>query len=586
MQYIWSILLAMVLLVSCEETLPKFEVTTIKVKAEWKNADLYLTTDMDLASGVEVLEQGFVLGLPVYNYSWTDNPDWLEKRTVTVPVGTTAYTFPSEGWAEGLNCTVYAYVKTNSGNYRSWPLELKTPEPPAPKFVNVTLEPGINGPWYGGGTLIIEGENFYGNIGNVSVYVENYELEIAEGGSGRIIAKLPGFMFNHVGEYAVKVKISGHEYALTQKMVIDGIRILSVEPEHPRHGELVKMNIQKPVPGSILEIATDIWQVKPEVLEETDEYIIFRMPEYPAEKFEFSLADQFAVWSKPFTVEVGSSWKELELDPAIWNGQSLDVNTLTYHAGKTYISNADHTALMVFDPATTAWQKVPYPDIPSGNQWFHQVKMCGWNDYLYLYVCNIRDASMEGGFMNWQYLYRLDLNNGQWTLVGKHEDAEPIYKDVDLTATEEGVLYITENGHNPDYYMTLMEYHLTDKTWKESDYDLPSGVDLIGSRGNVVYYQAGGDFYAVNIGEGSQAELVLDMPVWVHYPVVSDEYLYYSIDESVICRVRLGVPGAEEERLGVPNAEGTRLILPDAEQPCCIVQDAYGSMKFYQYILR
>lgn len=98
--------------------------------------------------------------------------------------------------------------------------------------------------------------------------------------------------------------------------------------------------------------------------------------------------------------------------------------------------------------------------------------------------------------------------------------------------------------------------------------------------------QAGGDFYAVNIGEGSQAELVFDMPVWVHYPVVSDEYLYYSIDESVICRIRLGVPGAEEERLGVPNAEGTRLILPDAEQPCCIVQDAYSSMKFYQYILR
>lgn len=583
MRYVVGLLLAVVL-ASCEETLPEFDVTMVTLKAEWKNSDLHLSPDADLASGVEILEQGFVLELPVCNPGgyWMDYPDIREKRTVKVPAGTAQYTFPSEGWKEGLSCSVYAYVKTGSGNFRSSVMELKTPVPPEVEFTGVVHQPDASGPWYGGGTLVIEGNNFHG--ASARVYVDGYELGVVEGSPGRIVARYGGSMWNQAGEYPVRVNVAGRDYDLSQKMVMEGIQILSIEPERPRYGELVKMYLRKPVPGNILQIGTNFWEVNPEVVEDTDEYVTFRMPEYPADKFEFTLLDQFAVRSQPFTIKVEPSWMEVALDPAIWDGQSLDVNSQAYHQGKSYFSNADHTALMVFDPVAAGWQKVAYPDIPNREWAFHQVKLCGWGDWLYMYACIIRDSSVEGGFARWQYLYRLGLKTGQWELLGEGEvtDSAQAYVAMDLVATEEGVIYLLEEGFNPDSYTKLMEYRLEDKVWKESAYSLYG--NLVGSRGNKVYWESGGDFYSADIGKGSQPERVLDLEYSVYNAVVADDCLYYNYDEDVMCRLRLDQPGAQEERLGVVVYEGSKLTIPGADRLYCIVQPWNGSAKFYQYI--
>jgi hypothetical protein len=94
--------LATLMLASCEEKLPEFEVTTLSVQAEWQGFDLHLSSNMNLASGIEIQEQGFVVELPVnqlHGY-WQDSPDTREKRTIRVPLGESLdYTLSSEGWA-------------------------------------------------------------------------------------------------------------------------------------------------------------------------------------------------------------------------------------------------------------------------------------------------------------------------------------------------------------------------------------------------------------------------------------------------------------------------------------------------------
>ena len=314
--YIWSVLLA-ILLVSCEEQLPKFDVTTIKVKAEWIDHDLHLSSSVDIASEVEILEQGFVLELPVFESSgyWNDHNDAREKRTVKVPVGTdVSYVLLSEGWEPELTCTVYAYVKTSTGNYRSHVEQLKTTEPKKPEFTNLIHIPSEKGPYYGGGKLIIEGKNLTATKESVSVYLAGIPLDVVKVESERITALYPAMQWNQTGEYIVKFKKGKREYILPQKMGIDGIQILSINPEKPRHGEKVTMYLENFTPGYIkAHIASNVINVDIEILEQTEEYITFHAPEYPSTHFEIQLQDKYGIWSASFVIDINTLWKKLDL---------------------------------------------------------------------------------------------------------------------------------------------------------------------------------------------------------------------------------------------------------------------------------
>ena len=608
MRYIWSAWLAVVLLASCEEKLPEFEVTTVTIGAEWKDANLHLTTGMDLASGVEVIEQGFVLELPVYigGGHWHDYPDSREKRTVKVPAGTTEYTLLSEGWEPGLKCTVYAYVKTNAGNYRSRVEELDTPEPAYPEFTGFTHTPSEDGPWVGGGTLVIEGKNFMAAQGALSVFVvkepAGSQLVIQELTPDRIVASYPGGQFGQVGEYEVKVIIVGREYVLSQKMVVDGIRILSIEPEKPRHGEKVKMYLENFKPGSLRNV-----DVPPstglDILEEADGCITFRAPEYPAGEFTLQLQDNFMIWSKPFVMTMAAAWKELDL--AQVGLESLQLNTdawlspklqhSIFHDGKTYLLDYKTSHLLVFEGDVPRGRELPLPEMDFPGDGWNPVnaKLFAWKESLYLFASAVFPGDMEHDYAHKQYLCRMDLQTERWELV--EEIPESVLSDDNLTfaVTEDGVAYASSISHSPWQYK-LMEYHITEGVWKESARSLPAYSRLMGSRGNTLYYHdysGDGGIYGIDFSSGEGAVKVLEAYYPNEYFIVAGDYLYY-MNGYTFCRTRLSPPYLEEERLGTPclgvylydwdYCWGVPIHASDA--PCLLWQTPRQGLKFYRYI--
>ena len=602
MRYFWSMLLVWVL-ASCEEQLPEFEVTTIEVQSAWKGHDLHLSSSMDLATGVKIQEQGFVLEFPVYDImgNWHDSPDAREKRTFIVPAEEDlSITIPSEGWGEGLICTAYAFIKTNAGNYRSGVAEIETVSPPEPVFTKVTLIPSDEGPYYGGGDLRIEGQYFNGSLVTVSVRVGGFQMELSEVGSGYIVARYPPYMFNQAGEYEIQVGLANKTYILNQKLEIKAIDILSIVPEHPRHGELVTMYLDNYKPGDILEKSSGYWSVDFDILEEGDGYITFRVPQYPAGKFDIALINQFGIRSKPYTIEVAPTWKEMNLSQIGWTGQEWDVSfNWTYHAGKTYMTTRDHSSLIVFDSATFSFNSVPYPDVPhlsAGNPVTNNVqnvRLFGWKNYLYMFVCLYREPTSDNASTHWQYLYRMDVQTQQWEFLEEIDESVLVGSNLKIAATDEGVAYAMYEGWDTSHFSRLLEYDLVNKVWKQSDKVFSEYGMIVGSRNNKIYYYdwyIDGGIYGVNLGAGTPPEEILPVQYPREFMVVGDAHLYYQKDYAFY-RIPLDQPGAEEECLGTLCLEqpftsdwGYGLIVPGPGAPCLIWKTPNEGVKFYQYM--
>ena len=123
--------------------------------------------------------------------------------------------------------------------------------------------------------------------------------------------------------------------------------------------------------------------------------------------------NNFGIFSKPYRLEVKQFWQEQDLEQAGWPGHSFNVYSVrTYHAGKTYLSNEDHTALMVFDSATKRWKSVAYPDLAHRSEYWSNVQLFGHGDYLYLFVC----LKKWNDVVSWQQFYRMHVETETWEL--------------------------------------------------------------------------------------------------------------------------------------------------------------------------
>ena len=582
--YIGCMWLATLMLASCEEKLPEFEVTTLSVQAEWQGFDLHLSSNMNLASGIEIQEQGFVVELPVnqlHGY-WQDSPDTREKRTIRVPVGESLdYTLSSEGWGPDLSCTAYAYIKTNAGNYRSAEIEKRTQDnPPQPKFTKITYVPtGLFT-----GILTIEGKYFNGSPGRVELLIDECTATVTDGGPGRIVAECHKYHALHEGEeYEVKVKLGQNTYTLAPKWVVEGIRIVSTEPEHPKHGELVKMYLENYTPGTILGNSTGHYALSVDILEEAEGYITFRVPEYPVAYFDIALMNNFGIFSKPYRLEVKQFWQEQDLEQAGWPGHSFNVHAVrTYHAGKTYLSNEDHTALMVFDSATKRWKSVAYPDLAHRSEYWSNVQLFGHGDYLYLFLC----LKKWNDVVSWQQFYRMHVDTETWELYDEVDASVVKGDNLRFAATNGGIVYVSGAGEK------LMQYDLNAKTWKAVECSLrPDVVTIIGGKDDKVYYYEThyeGKIYGVNLKTGEAPVQMLPSYYNIQALLLDDQYLYIQ-NEWSFSRVPLDAPG-NEESLGILTLtppfdydKGQGFLIPAPEAPYVIWNTPNEGVKFYRY---
>lgn len=606
MRYIWNIVAAL-LLVACEENLTAFDVSAVTIEAEWKEGDLHLSSSVDVASGNTVVEQGFVLELPVFGWSgWRDSSNAREKRTIRVESASqVSYVLQYEGWDPGLECTAYAYVKTSAGNFRSRMIKFNTVEIVEPVITNITHRPSEQGPFRGGGTVIVEGSRFVGKAGIVKVFMQKYlhgylstfELEIEELTTERIVAHYPGGQWGYVGEYEVKLVIGTNTFVANQKMVIEGINILSIEPERPHAGEVVKMYLENFTPGSIRYLKINVLGLDLEILEETDSYITFRAPEYPADSFTVELCDQRNLWSEPFVMQLAPLWEEMDLAQVGLESETLGqnfMNTLvhgndyTWHDNKTFILDYNRSRMLVFDGAAVRWSEIALPDIHNSEWILADSQLFGHGDCLYMYVKIIFPGNQEHPErIIWQYLYCLDLPTGQWRLVEELDNDLLSGEDISMAAVQDGVVYASVQSNS------LMEYHLADGVWKDSALDLPPLYSFLGSEGHCLFYHGkGGDngVYGVDV-RGGQPWRVME---GYYYPkknrLVANGYFYYQ-ENAALYRVPLYTPDAELERLGVPFLgipayqleNGFGVFVPSSEALYFIWQVPGDELRFYRY---
>lgn len=603
MRYIWNIVAAL-LLAACEESLPAFDVSAVTIEAEWKEGDLHLSSSVDVASGNAVIEQGFVLELPVFWLdNWRDYPGEREKRTIRVESASqVSCVLQSEGWDPGLACTAYAYVKTSAGNFRSGVIEFKTVGIVEPVFTDVTHLPSEQGPYYGGGTVIVEGSHFIAKPENVKVfmqkdlqgYLKTVELEIEELTTERIVAHYPAGEWGHVGEYDVKVVFGTNTFVVKQKVVMEGINILSVEPERPHAGEVVKMYLENFTPGSIRYFTTNVMGVDLEILEETDSYITFRAPEYPADSFTIELVDQRNVRSEPFVMQMAPLWEKMDLAQVGLEGQTLEqnfMNTLvhgndyTWHDNRTFILDYKRSRMLVFDGAAVRWSEIALPDIPHREWILADSQLFGHGDCLYMYVKIIFPGDLER--IVWQYLYCLDLPTGQWRLVEELDNDLLSGEDISMAAVEDGVVYASIRSNS------LMEYHLADGVWKDSGLDLPPLYSFLGSEGHCLFYHdegGGSDVYGVDVRDGQPWRVMKGYYHPKKNRLVANGYFYYQ-EDAALYRVPLHTPDAELERLGVPFLDipayrleyGFGVFVPSLEALYFIWQIPGDEVRFYRY---
>ena len=345
-------------------------------------------------------------------------------------------------------------------------------------------------------------------------------------------------------------------------------------------------------PGDVADILVDRL-VDIEVLEESHEGILFRVPEYPSCEYEITLKERNGVLGEAYKLIVEPSWKTLDMAQVgldvIDTGDrygSFDLpGSCLYHDGKTYVMNRRKKLLTVFDTATMQWERLDLPSV-IGDWAVNNAQMFVGQGYLYMFVCNSTHVGVD--YVRRQYLCRMDLQTEQWEVLEEIAITDLMGEWLTFAATDDGVVYASEKNQYTNQYR-LMEYHCSDGTWKESDLGLPRFAMLMGAYGNTLYYQSEG-IYAYTIGSGEQAVQITPQLNYRSYPVVADNFLYY-IDGYTFCRVRMDVSEPKVERLGVPfvglnfsSGLGFGMPVHVPEAPCLIWQPTYGDMKFYQYL--
>ena len=112
---------------SCEDAeLALTNSAKVSIQAEWKDYSFHFSANVKSSGNLKTEERGFVKVIPAHNEDMESCPEQTE--TLIIPLtGDFSYQTEKDNLMSGLECWVYAYVKTNYGNFRSEITVLKTP---------------------------------------------------------------------------------------------------------------------------------------------------------------------------------------------------------------------------------------------------------------------------------------------------------------------------------------------------------------------------------------------------------------------------------------------------------------------------
>ncbi|MDR0976533.1 MAG: hypothetical protein LBL78_02090 [Prevotellaceae bacterium] len=368
---------ALALLTSCNNAeLPGWGNVEFKLAANWKNYMLQLDLEEVVTGDLPLLERGLVIEYAqsyegyVYNTSET-LPIVGSDRSHTVVYDPKALS--------GTQYFVYAYAKTPLGLFRSEQLrgltgpgetfavtgmDYSLGDTPSKQWLNVTLK--------GRGFPTLPRQRQKVSIVLHPVGSDDYYYSSPSSSTNDEQHRLEYLCFGdfYPGTYEVFVSFDGTLYNVPGQVVLDGVKIVLHEPEHPRYGDEVTLHLEgfdpaKPVllMNQYIYGEFNLFQ-EYEIVEVGTDMIRVRL--YPRNFHMLSLYQEGSVLSLPYTIYFAPKPWAIETTTPVDNMYAPHNPCVL--DGVIYLAADDGVAertLYGFDTRAHRWTAYPFPKTSS-----------------------------------------------------------------------------------------------------------------------------------------------------------------------------------------------------------------------------
>lgn len=556
---------------SCEDAeLALTNSAKVSIQAEWKDYSFHFSANVKSSGNLKTEERGFVKVIPAHNEDMESCPEQTE--TLIIPLtGDFSYQTEKDNLMSGLECWVYAYVKTNYGNFRSEITVLKTPNQSQPQITSVRHVPSPEGPSLGGGTVYIDGTGFSNIKRRIAVSIktvgglwnppQSIFLDIQEASFTRIVATYPSHEWNLVGDFPLTVFVGNYENKAVDTFKVEGVLLKSISPCVLRYGEKAMVQMSGFSPNSDFQLAAyESGDYK--IVSTTEQGVELQVfPDYydPTNDREcqlFYYDKNTNMYSTRLSFHVPAS-KWLERNAF----KMLSPNAKQYNCfyqGKGYFYDTDNffdsnnNKLKVYDLETFSWEYYPLMDNDHNYGINEYADLFAHEGYIYLSIKRRRNKEGTNTVLSWQCLYRFNVNTHRWEQLKNIADNAEDCMNIDAVWFDGQQLYV----HSDKPF--LWEYNPTTDSWQKTNIHFPADFMYTGEHNGYIYYQTEDKhIYRFKKEQPEKVEYfgTLELPVSKEAAVCGD-YIYYRYEKGVF-RIPLSqsVGGMlEVESLGAVDA--------------------------------
>lgn len=540
---------------SCEDAeLALTNSAKVNMQVEWKDYSFHFSANISKPNNVEIKEQGFVFTYPQYYYDdyWSSWETISETFTI---VNNTPFEYTvKEGWPAQMECSVYAYVKTNYGNYRSNLQVILTGAQEVPLITSVLQIPADEDVawWDIGGTIYLEGSGFSKIPRRNKIWVDDGKetmwLEVVASSPTKIEATYIKGNWNKIGKFPMYLQVGNVKSLSEAYFEMNGTKLISVDPATFRYGDEVTLhlsdfhadeNFHISLLGGSMDSSDPF-----KIISVADNEIKMRMYPQRDESVSVCFYDKNDKYGPEVPITLLNPWHQVaNLD---WKMDFSEHSNFCSYRNKGYVLDWDKRMLRCYNATTGYWSNYPL-EIADDNRYSDSFQLFGVGDYIYM--THFYQKTLGVGIVNTQELYRFHLMTYTWEKL--NNIANSLLSPGDFirgafTVWDENTVYIHPHG---DFLFT---YHVDTDTWEKKKVSQPYYIHLAGRYGDYLYYTDQRSFYRIKPEEPDKEEKILDGDCFisnVRNAVIHDKYMYFQ-QEYGMFRVDLSASPAKLESLG------------------------------------
>ncbi|WP_294605709.1 IPT/TIG domain-containing protein [uncultured Bacteroides sp.] len=569
--FLW-ISCALLFVCSCGDAeLALFDAAKVKIKAEWKDYSFHFSADVESSGNLKIEERGFVQVIPAHYEDMGSCPEQTE--TLIIPLtGDFSYQTEKDNLMNGLECRVYAYVKTNFGNFRSEMAVLKIPNQSQPQITSVHHVPLPEGPYWGGGTVYIDGTGFSNikkrivvsikTVGDLWNPPQSIYLDVQEVSFTRIVATYPSNKWNLVGDFPLTVFVGNYENKAVGTFKVEGVILENISPSVLRYGEKAMIQMSGFSPDNDFQLATYA----------PGDYKIVSTSEQGVElqvfpnHYDSNSDREYQLFYYDKNTNMYSTRLSFHVPASKWvernSFEMLSPNAGQYNCfyqGKGYFYdtdnffNSDNNKLKVYDLETFSWEYYPLMDNEHNYGTNEYANLFAHEGYIYLSIKRRRYNEETGTVLSWQCFYRFNVNTHQWEQLKNIADNAEDCMNIDAVWFDGQQLYM----HSDKPF--LWKYNPTTDSWQKTTIHFPADFIFAGEHNSYIYYQTEDThIYRFKKEQPEKVEYfgTLELPVSKEAAVCGN-YIYYRHKIGVF-RIPLSQPIGGEmlevESLGAMDA--------------------------------